>query len=167
MKKFIASFIVLLVFVSCSGTSDKELMDQATKLIKDNKVTEAKTALESLISEFPESELAPKALVQIAALYESRLIEGITPAQSFEKAEKYYYQVYEKYPQSEEAPLALFQAGFLQDEALKQYDRATKSYNLFLEKYPNHKLVPVAKQALDIMGIDPNDIINKKETAKN
>ena len=35
-----------------------------------------------------------------------------------------------------------------------------------IEKYPNDKHAIIVKQSLDIMGIDYNDIINKKEAAK-
>jgi tetratricopeptide (TPR) repeat protein len=79
----------------------------------------------------------------------------------------HYFQVYEKYPDSEEAPVALFQCGFLYDNEMKNYDEATKMYNLFLQKYPNHKYAPIVQQSLDIMGLDLEDIINKKQSAKN
>ena len=105
-------------------------------------------------------------MVGLATIYESRLIDSLSSRNSYEQASSYYYKVYEKYPKSEEAPIALFQAGFLQDDALKNYDEATRIYNIFLSEYPNHKHAIVVKQALDIMGIDPLDIISKSEAAK-
>ena len=100
-------------------------------------------------------------------MYQNHQIKDLTARQSFQKAEEYFYKVYEDYPNSEEAPVALFQAGYLLDDALKNYDEATRVYNLFLEKYPNDQHAVIVRQALDIMGIDPNDIINKKQTVKN
>ena len=140
-------------------------MKQA-KYLQEEKVPEAIKSLENLLNEYPESKIAPKALVQLAGIYQNQQVKGLTAKQSIVKAEQYYYQVYEKYPNSEEAPKALFQAGILLDDALKNYDEATRVYNLFLEKYPNDKHAVIVKQSLEIMGIDPNDIINKKETAK-
>ncbi|MBK7630136.1 MAG: tetratricopeptide repeat protein [Ignavibacteriales bacterium] len=166
MKKYSLLLIISLLIISCSKTSDQEYLDQSNKLLTENKIPEAVKSLETLLNEYPESNLAPKALVQLAGIYQNQQIEGLTSKKSLEKAEQYYYQVYEKYPNSEEAPLALFQAGILLDDALKNYDEATKIYNLFLEKYPNDKHAVIVKQSLDIMGIDPNDIINKKEAAK-
>ena len=167
MKKYFFLVFLPLIIVSCSKTSDQEYMNQANNFIKEKKIIDALKSYENVLSEYPESNLAPKALVGIATIYESRLVDSLSAKDSYEKASSYYYKVYEKYPDSEEAPIALFQAGFLQDDALKNYDEATRIYNLFLSKYPNHKHATVVKQALDIMGIDPLDIINKNEAAKN
>ena len=166
MKKYSLFLIFSLIFLSCSNTSDQDYLNQSEKLLKENKVTEAVTSLEALLNEYPESKIAPKALVQLAGIYQNHQVKDLTQKESIEKAEQYYYQVYEKYPDSEEAPKALFQAGILLDDALKNYDEATRVYNLFLEIYPNDKHAIIVKQSLDIMGIDPSDIINKKEAAK-
>ena len=166
MKKYSLFLIFSLIFFSCSKTSDQDYLTQSEKLIKEDKASEAVKDLEILLSEYPDSKLAPKALVELAGIYQNQKVKGLSHKESIEKAEQYYYQVYEKYPDSEEAPLALFQAGILLDDALKNYDEATRVYNLFLEKYPNDKHAVIVKQSLDIMGIDPNDIINKNEASK-
>lgn len=167
MNKLFLTVFSLIFIISCSKTSDQDYFNQANKLFKEKKYAEAIKGFEKLLTEYPESKLAPKSLVQMAALYESNLIEGNGLAKSFKKAAEIYYQVYEKYPNSEEAPISLFQSGFLYDNEIKNYEKATKIYNLFLEKYPNHKYAQIVKQSLDIMGIDPNDIINKKQSVNN
>lgn len=167
MKKVLLSVITIIFISSCTKTSDQDYYNQADQLIKEKKYTEAVAGFENLLKEFPESKIAPKALVQIAALYESQLIEGYQFVQSYKKAAETYYQVYEQFPKSEEAPVALFQSGFLYDNELKNFDQATRIYKLFLEKYPDHKYTQIVQQSLDIMGIDPNDIINKKQSVKN
>lgn len=167
MKKILLSVFMIFIIFACSKTSDKEYFDQASNFLKDKKYKEAVASFETLIKEHSDSKLAPKAFVQIAGLYESHFIDGISFTESFKKAAELYYQVYEKYPASEEAPVALFQCGFLYDNEMKNYDEATKMYNLFLQKYPNHKYASIVQQSLDIMGMDPEDIINKKQSAKN
>jgi TolA-binding protein len=170
MKKVIISISTVVIFFSilaCSSKSEQEYFDQANKFLKEKKYKEALESFKTLIHEYPESNLASKSLVSIAELYHSNLIAGSNPVESYKKAAETYFQVYEKYPDSEEAPVALFQSGFLYDNELKNYDEATKKYNLFLEKYPNHKYTPIVKQSLDIMGLNPEDIINKKQSAKN
>lgn len=166
MKKISLLFLISFIYISCSKTSDQEYMNQANDFIKEKKIIEAVKSYETVLKEYPESKFAPKALVGLATIYESRLIDSLSSRISYEQASSYYYKVYEKYPKSEEAPIALFQAGFLQDDALKNYDEATRIYNIFLSEYPNHKHAIVVKQALDIMGIDPLDIISKSEAAK-
>lgn len=166
MKKYLFLVLVPLLIISCSKTSDQEYFDQAKKLLDENKITEAVTSLESLVSEYPESEIAPQALVQLAQIYQNQLDKNIKPKESFEKAEEYFMQVYEKYPDSEEAPKALFMSGFILANDLQNYDKATTSYNLFLEKYPSHPLAVSAKEELDNMGLTPEEILKRTETVQ-
>lgn len=167
MKSIFALVLLGLSMISCSKISDQELFDQGNKLIKEKKISEAIKSFESLISEYPQSKLAPKSILQIASFYEAQLIEGTNRAKSYNKALELYNQVIEKYPDSEEAPIALFQSGFIYDNEFKNYDEATKKYNLFLQKYPDHKYCAIVQQSLDIMGMDPEEIINKKQAASN
>jgi TolA-binding protein len=166
MKKYLFLVLMSLLIISCSKTSDKEYLDQAKKLLDEKKTTEAVTSLETLVNEYPESEIAPQALVQLAQIYQNQLDKNIKPTESFEKAEKYFMQVYEKYPDSEEAPKALFMSGFILANDLQNYDKATASYNLFIEKYPSHPLAVSAKEELDNMGLTPEEILKRTETVK-
>ncbi len=166
MKKYLFLVLIPLLIISCSKTSDQEYFDQAKKLLEEKKTTEAVKSLEALVNEYPDSEIAPAALVQLAQIYQNQLDKNIKPAESFEKAEKYFMQVYEKYPDSEEAPKALFMSGFILANDLQNYDKATTSYNLFLEKYPSHPLAASAKEELDNMGLTPEEILKRTETVK-
>ena len=164
MKKSLVLILISLFIISCSKTSDQEYFDQAKKLLDEKKTTEAITSLETLINEYPESKIAPQALVQLAQIYQNQMDKTINPAESFKKAEKYFMQVYEKYPDSEEAPKSLFMSGFILANDLMKYDEATSSYNLFLEKYPSHPLAVSAKEELDNMGLSPEEILKRTET---
>ena len=166
MKKYLFLVFIPLLIISCSKTSDQEYFDQAKKLLDEKKTTEAVTSLEDLVSKYPESEIAPAALVQLAQIYQNQLDKNLKPAESFKKAEKYFMQVYEKYPDSEEAPKALFMSGFILANDLMKYDEATSSYNLFLEKYPSHPLAVSAKEELDNMGLTPEEILKRTEAAQ-
>ena len=166
MKKYLFLVLIPLLIISCSKTSDKEYLDQAKKLLDEKKTAEAVTSLETLVNEYPESGIASQALVQLAQIYQNQLDKNIKPTESFEKAEKYFMQVYEKYPDSEEAPKALFMSGFILANDLQNYDKATTSYNLFLEKYPSHPLAVSAKEELDNMGLTPEEILKRTETVK-
>ncbi len=167
MKNYILVISILFLVFACSGTSDKQYFDQAGNLVKEKKYKDAIAKYEELIKEFPDSKLAVKSLIEIARLYEARNVEGINIQDSYRKASDTYYLVYEKFPESEEAPVALFQSGFILDNELRNFDEATKRYNLFLEKYPNHKYAKIVQQSLDIMGLDPEEIINRKQAGKN
>ena len=167
MKKYFVIVLFALLTISCSKTSDQEYFDQAKSFLKEKKTSEAVKAIEALIKEYPESDIAPKALVQLAGIYQNQMVEKLNPSESFDRAQKYFYQVYEKFPESEEAPQSLFLSGFILANDLKNFDLATSHYKLFLSKYPSHPLAVSAKEELDNMGLSPEEILKRTETAKN
>ena len=167
MKKI--SLIVLLTFLifSCSKTTDKEYLDLSQKLIKEKNATEAITNLNTLLKEYPESKLAPKALVHLASIYQNLMVKDISEEESYNQAQKYFREVFDKYPNSEDAPNSLFMSSFILSNNLQKFDEATVSYKLFIEKFPDNPLAVSAKQELDNMGISPEDILKKNEVANN
>lgn len=167
MKKLPLLFLIVLFAVSCSKTTDQEFLDQGQKFVKENKIKEAISSFESLLKEYPDSKLAPKALVHLASIYQSLLVKEISQKDSYEKAQKYFREVFDKYPASEEAPNSLFMASFILANNLERYDEATQSYKLFIEKYPNDPLVTSAHSELENMGMTPEDILKKNEVAGN
>lgn len=167
MKNISLIFLFSILLFACSKTSDQQYLDQANKLLKENKVTEAVTSFESLLKEYPESNIAPKALEQLATIYQNQMVKNISSEESLDRAQKYFRKVYDKYSQSEEAPKSLFMSSFILANDLKRYDHATLSYKLFLEKYPNNALASSAKDELDNMGLSPEEILKKKEISKN
>jgi TolA-binding protein len=164
MKKYLLLVLLPLIVMSCSKTSDQEYFDQANKFLQENKIKEAVASFESLVSDHPESDLAPKALVQLAAIYQNQSDKNVKPEESFNRAQQYFMQVFEKYPESQEAPKSLFMASYILANDLKKYDEATKNYKLFLEKYPSHPLAASAKEELDNMGLSPEEILKRTET---
>ena len=165
MKKYLLLILISLL-ISCSKTTDQEYFEQAKSFLDEQKTEEAVQSLQTLMSEYPESEFAPKALVQLAQIYQNQLDKKFKMFESFKEAEKYFMLVYEKYPDSEEAPKALFMSGFIFANDLMKYDEATSRYKLFLEKYPSHPLAVSAKEELDNMGLTPEEILKRTETVK-
>jgi TolA-binding protein len=166
MKKYFVLLISSMLIISCSKTTDQDYLTQAQKSLSENKVDQAIKSIESLLSDYPDSKLAPKALSQLASIYQNQLVKNINPNESFRLAQKYFTEVYEKYPTSEEAPKSLFLCGFILSNNLRNYDEATTHYKLFLSKYPDHPLAVSAQEELDNMGLTPEEILKRTETAK-
>lgn len=161
------SIILLLlgfVLISCSTKSDKEIFDHATKLLEESKIPESISEFEKLVAEFPESELAPKALIQLAGIYHGKKLPALSARVSLEKADSIFYLVYQRFPESNDAPLGLFMSGFIQANELEDYQKATATYNTFLKKYPEHEMAISAKQELENMGLTPEEILRKNVT---
>ncbi len=168
MKYLILSFLFtgVLFINGCSSKSAEDYMKTAQENVKQKKIAEAINNYESVVNEFPESAQAPDALFQIATLYQNKMVKNISDVESYKKAEETFRKVYNKYPQAEKAPMALFLSGFILANDLKNFQSATNTYNLFLEKYPNHELASSAKEELSNMGLSPDQIL-KKKTQKN
>jgi TolA-binding protein len=163
MKSSFIYLILILLFAGCSKISDKEYMNKAEESLKQKDVAGAVEAYESLFEEYPESKLAPEALEKLAVIYQNNQVKNLLLVESLKEASNLYRKLYDKYPQSENAAKALFLSAYiLANEPLKDYDKATKTYKLFLEKFPDHELAYSAKEEIKYMGIPAEDILGKK-----
>jgi TolA-binding protein len=159
---FLVALTVLLFGCSKKRHAD-EYMKDAKLGIEQKKIPETIKAYETLISEFPNDSLAPEALYQLGTLYQNKMVPNLKENESMEKAVNIFKSVFEKYPDSKQAQVSLFMAGFIQANDLKNYQDATATYNLFLKKYPNGDMAPAAKEEINNMGLTPEQIITKKE----
>ncbi len=164
MKYLILSFFFtgVLFFNGCSSKSADDYMKTAKENVKQKNISEAINNYESVIQEFPESPQAPDALFQVATLYQNKMVKNISDIESYKKAEEIFRKVYNKYPDDKKAPMALFLSGFILANDLRNFQSATNTYNLFLEKYPKHELASSAKEELSNMGLSPDQILQKK-----
>jgi TolA-binding protein len=157
---FLLSFAVL--FIGCNSKKADEYMKLAKSSISQNKIPETVKAYETLVQEFPKDSLAPEALYQLGTLYQNKMVPNMNEKDSFEKAVKVFKSVFEKYPDSRQARISLFMAGFIQANELKNYQEATATYNLFLQKYPKSDMSAAANDEIKNMGMTPEQIIEKK-----
>ena len=63
-----------------------------------------------------------------------------------------YEKVVNSYPDSEQAPKALFSIGYIYANEMGINESATKYYTLFLEKYPDHEMAPSVEFELKYLG---------------
>jgi TolA-binding protein len=158
--KYILSLLVLIVLFSCSSKkTDKELFDEAKKNLTENKIPEAVTGFDQLVSDYPDSKLAPEALSQLASVYQNKMVKNLSEQENLEKAVSLFKEVHDKYPDSEYAPSGLFMAAFISANDLKKYEEATSLYKQFLKEYPNNDLAASAQAELDNMGKSPEEIL--------
>ncbi len=70
----------------------------------------------------------------------------------YTKAENAFVEIYEKYPESEQASKALFMHAFMMDEDLKAFDKARGLYENFLSRYPDSDFTDDAQFLLQHLG---------------
>ena len=166
MKSTLLLIFFALIITGCSRKTDKEYMDTAERSVQNKNYIEALKSYQEVIKEYPKSKDAPEAMVKMASLYMNHADSTLNQEQSYIRAAELFREVYDKYPNTEQAPAALFMSGFVLSNNLYKYSEATKTYQLFLEKFPNHKLAKSAREELNTMGMSPEDILKKNNKAK-
>ena len=99
-----------------------------------------------------------------APTYLFRAAETARSTQNFSKALSLYDVIYQKYPEYEKAPQALFLKGFTLDNDLKQHEQAKEIYESFLEKHPDNEFADDTKFLISNIGKSDDEIIKSFES---
>jgi len=164
MKLIFVLFFASLAFIGCSKKSGEDYLKSAEENLKNNKALEAVSDYESFVKEYPNDEKAPEALTKLASIYQNKMIQTLSAKASLEKAANTYRQVFDKFPNSSQAPTSLFMSAFILANELQKYHAAEVTYQLFLQKFPNHELATSAREELNNLGLSPEQILKKKTT---
>jgi outer membrane protein assembly factor BamD (BamD/ComL family) len=161
--KFLSAAVLLaaFVFTACSNQTPEEKYKSALNKIEKENYSDAIMDLEKIAYENPDSKVAPDALVEIGKLYYGKAVKNLTTKETMGKALEYYNKAYDRYPESDVAPKALFMMAFVQANELNQLDKARDNYTKFLQNYPSHELAESAKIELENLGVPPEEILKK------
>ncbi len=163
MKTLIITFSSVILLIA--GCSDKktasEYLTEGEKFTSEENSPEAVLSYETLIEEYPNDKLAPEAIARLAAIYQNKQVKNISETESLKKSVELFKSIYEKFPKSEQAPIGIFMAGFVEANELHDYDAASKTYNSFMKLFPDHELSTSAREELDNMGLTPEEILQK------
>lgn len=174
--QILLSIALIFTLASCSNTSKTEedylstaktLYDSAVVKKDNNMFNESIKTYRDFLKDYPKSEKAVFAYLQIAKIYDENL-------SSYPDAVKTYNEVVEKFPGTKDAKQSMFLVAFIYDEKMKDKENAILSYKKFLEKYPTdtddkEKLSESAKVMLQTLesGSSIEDIIKKIEANEN
>jgi len=157
--------LAVILLIGCSNKkSAVDLFNDGEAFLNESNIPEAVSSFETLISDYPDDNLAPDATARLASIYQNKQVKNVPETESLMKSIELFRSIYEKYPDSEQAPMGLFMAGFVEANELQNYEAATVTYNLFLKTYPDHELATSAKEELDNMGLTPEEILKKNIT---
>lgn len=101
----------------------------------------------------PERENAPELLFNAAQL--------TTTMRQFDKTIGLYDWIVDKYPDTDDAPVALATKGFILDNDLKDMDKAKEIYRQFIEKYPDHNLTGQIQFLLENLGKSNEELLKQ------
>ena len=133
-----------------SKQPDKVLFDRAMEAMKKGKYDVARITLQTLINTYPDSEFIARAKLAVG---DSWYAEGTTAAyQQAEVEYKDFQTFFPNLPEAAEAQLKVANMHYKQmEKADRDYThamRAEDEYRAMIQQYPEHKLVPEAKQRL-------------------
>ena len=76
----------------------------------------------------------------------------------FQNAITSYNKVLENFAGSAHEAQAQFMVGYVQANILSNFEQAKATYEMFLEKFPDHELAPSVQFEIENLGKDINDI---------
>ncbi len=85
---------------------------------------------------------------------------------NFSRAINLYSRVYEQYPEYEKAHQALFMLGFIYDSDLKDYDKAKRYYELYVEKYPEGVFADQIEMLIKNLGKSDEELLQELTKGK-
>ena len=133
-----------------SKQPDKVLFDRAMDAMKKGKYDVARITLQTLINTYPDSEYIARAKLAVG---DSWYAEGTTAAyQQAEVEYKDFQTFFPNLPEAAEAQLKIANMHYKQmekpDRDYTHAMRAEDEYRAMIQQYPDHKLIPEAKQRL-------------------
>ena len=133
-----------------SKQTDKVLFDRAMDAMKKGKYDVARITLQTLINTYPDSEFIARAKLAVG---DSWYAEGTTAA--YQQAEVEYKDFETFFPNLPEAAEAQLKVANMHYKQMEKPDRdythamrAEDEYRAMIQQYPDHKLIPEAKQRL-------------------
>lgn len=168
MKKSIVLMFVglisTLIMVSCSSQLDRDAKAIASlekKLTEEAerpnqvKLDELMDKYMNFVKTYPQDTAAPQYLYKALSL-------AIGTNQG-EKAMELADLTLNEYPQSEKIAETVFLKAFIYENLLSNLGQAQKTYNGFLERFPDHDLADDAEAALSNLGKSPEELVREFE----
>jgi outer membrane protein assembly factor BamD (BamD/ComL family) len=109
-------------------------------------------AFEKLVTEYPKSPEAERALIKMAQI---RMNDTREPDLALVMYKKYVTT----YPDGQFAPLSMFMVGYIYNNEIHNNDSAKVAYQRFLDKYPQNENAAGAQFELQNIGKSPEELL--------
>ncbi|MDH3650006.1 MAG: tetratricopeptide repeat protein [Saprospiraceae bacterium] len=142
-------FILALVLFGCQSSPDVEsqISDLETQLSQ----APNQEVLKNLLGLYEQAHRNSKESEQKLE-YLWKTGETARALRDYTKAESAFSEIYDKFPEADQASKALFMHAFMMDEDLKAFDKAKGLYESFLTKYPDSDFTDDAQFLLQHLG---------------
>lgn len=168
-NKILSGIMILLSFSICSCKPGKEklkenisageqkLFNDSTKMLNDSAAAAVLKEYKEFAEKYPDDTLAPVYLFKAGDLSNGM--------RRYKDAIDLFDLFLKKYPDHGKAPVSLFLLAFINDNNLRDVEKAKMLYSEFLQKYPDHQMAPSAQASLDQlnMGLTNEQLIKMFE----
>ena len=177
MKSIIYLFLFSIVLLSCSGDTDIKVEEADTVVDPIDTFEERVAEIDkhSAILFADSLNFNPDAANQLLAAYEDYIkfhsFESNSKDYQFKAGElakalnkphiaiKHFNDLIERDPKHEKAPLSLFYKAMIIGDMLHEDELAKKTYQEFIDKYPDHPFVESAKASIKLQGKSLDEIV--------
>lgn len=160
MKKIALLMFAAALFVACGQNREERLAE--IKAFEDsifespiaadtataNRLTELYV---NFVNKYPKDSVAPEFLMKAADIQSNVL--------HTERAVGLFDRVIEEYPDFEDVPMCYFLKGNAY-ELNSQYDKAKATYELFLDKFPDHYMAEQTRTLIPLIGMSPEEMLD-------
>ena len=172
MKKILLSLIIMISLgIACQDVPKGDEMSQSDRLAV---ITELEDQVFGASGDFNATNML--SLVNNYGKYaEENPDDEMTPSYLFkagdicmglEKGELaigYFQKLIENYPDFEKVAYCYFLKAFIYENNLNDLENAKTSYEIFIERFPDHEMTESAKFSLKNLGKSPEDLIREFE----
>lgn len=151
--------ILISILTGCGQSPGDMYATGRTLLLTEETQQEGVKMLEKFVRKFPDDKRAPEVLLAIAMASQG--------SNEFEKAEKSFNRLIERYPETPEAYKGMFLLGYMFYDELNDNDRAREVLNRFIAAYPDSGLAMSAKVLVDNMDLPVEEWSTVKELSSN
>jgi len=142
--------LILGGMTSCGEESPAEIFAAAETAAAEQSTQElAIEKFTAFLERYPQHELAPRALKQLAMIAQQK--------GDMRGAIAHYKRLLENYPASDQADEAQFMIAFIYEEYLHDLEQARLAYQRVIDEYPNSELAVSARRLLPNVGRDPEE----------
>ncbi len=164
MRKLL--YLILSIMIGCSSNNDKRNYEEGLKHYNEKNYIEAFNKFQEVLNENSSNEFREKSLLLTGTMYYMYQVPNIEQVESNKKAVEYFRLLYKEFPNSKDAPKALFLSGYILANHLNKYDEAKLAYQEFLNKFPENEFASSVKIELENLGKTPDEILQKNLSKK-
>jgi tetratricopeptide (TPR) repeat protein len=169
MRSVLILLILPALFLASCGESEtnndrEKLLSDINKLeaqlydstkMNDGVAMEMIMYYERFANAYKEDTLAPEYLFRAAEICQ--------PLKQADKALKIYEKIEKEFPEYKKRGVCIFMQGFVCETMKMDYEKARFHYERFLKEYPNHALAPNTREMLKVLGLTPEELIQRFE----